>query len=97
MYYQPAAVRQQDAFVIICTITSAPAAPAPVPAVPRHPVPKDLLESMGSLLDEQVSPQSFFLFPSLRMRAVLCTPTLSSYCHSEQSRHHEGYTRLAGC
>ena len=52
VYYLPPAVKQQDAFTITCSITSSLVPPAPVPAIPRYLVPKDLLDSMGSLLDE---------------------------------------------
>ena len=52
MYYQPASVKQSDAFVIICTITSVATAPAPVPTIPLYVVPKDFLDSIGGLLDE---------------------------------------------
>lgn len=52
MYYQAASVKQSDAFVVICTITSTPSNPAPVPTTPRYLVSKDFLDSIGSLLDE---------------------------------------------
>ncbi|KAI0769841.1 hypothetical protein C8Q74DRAFT_1201937 [Fomes fomentarius] len=63
VYYQPATVRQQDAFAIICTITSAPATPAPAPAIPRYYVPKDLLDSMGGLLDDPMYSDVEFVLP----------------------------------
>lgn len=52
VYYQASTVRQADAMLIICTITSSPVPPVPLPSIPRQPVPKDLLDAMGSLLDE---------------------------------------------
>ncbi|KAI0916772.1 hypothetical protein AcW2_007078 [Taiwanofungus camphoratus] len=63
VYYQSNPVRQQDAFLIICTISSSPTAPVPPPAIPRHPVPKDLLDAMGSLLDDPVYSDVEFILP----------------------------------
>ncbi|KAI0771134.1 hypothetical protein BD413DRAFT_551227 [Trametes elegans] len=63
VYYQPSYARQQDAFIVICSITAAPALPAPVPAIPRHPVPKDLLDTVGSLLDDPVYSDIEFVLP----------------------------------
>ena len=61
VYYQASSVRQADAILVICTITSSPAPPAPPPAIPRQPVPRDLLDAMGSLLDEYVIVYSYAL------------------------------------
>ncbi|TBU26008.1 hypothetical protein BD311DRAFT_763462 [Dichomitus squalens] len=63
VYYQPATVKQHDAFVIICTITSSPATPASMPAIPRYRVPQDLLDSMGSLLDDPLYSDVEFVLP----------------------------------
>ena len=43
-------VKAQDTFVITCTITSSPAKPSSLQ--PRQPVPKSLLDTVGSLLDD---------------------------------------------
>lgn len=56
-------VKEQDAFVVICTITSSPATPPPPSTIPRQVVPKDLLETMGSLLDDPVYSDVEFVFP----------------------------------
>ncbi|KAI1794804.1 hypothetical protein LXA43DRAFT_1072322 [Ganoderma leucocontextum] len=63
VYYQPTSVKSQDAFIIICTITSSPASPAPVPPIPRYPVPRDLLDSMGGMLDDPLYSDVEFAFP----------------------------------
>ncbi|KAI0357371.1 hypothetical protein OH77DRAFT_1422218 [Trametes cingulata] len=63
VYYTPSIVRQQDAFLIICSITSAPAPPSPIPAIPRYKVPRDLLDSMGSLLDDPTYSDVEFVLP----------------------------------
>ena len=47
-------VKQHDAILIICTITSTPTPPALPPTIQRKAVPRDLLDAMGSLLDEWV-------------------------------------------
>ncbi|KAH9925412.1 uncharacterized protein BXZ73DRAFT_91126 [Epithele typhae] len=52
VFYQATAVKSQDAFIIICTITSEATSPLPVPSVPRYFVSKDFLDSIGGLLDE---------------------------------------------
>lgn len=52
VYYQSSLVRQADAILIICTITSSPVPPIPPSVIPQQLVPKDLLNAMGNLLDE---------------------------------------------
>ncbi|KAI0084787.1 hypothetical protein BDY19DRAFT_1077254 [Irpex rosettiformis] len=66
VYYQSSSVRQQDAFMIICTITSSPAPPAPLPAIQRQLVPKILLEAMGGLLDDPNYSDVEFIIPRRR-------------------------------
>ncbi|PIL22908.1 hypothetical protein GSI_15604 [Ganoderma sinense ZZ0214-1] len=63
VYYQATTVKSHDAFVIICTITSSPAIPAPVPPIPRYPVPRDLLDSMGGMLDDPLYSDVEFVLP----------------------------------
>ncbi|KAM5538632.1 hypothetical protein V8D89_007661 [Ganoderma adspersum] len=63
VYYQATTVKSQDAFVIICTITSSLANPAPVPSIPRYPVPRDLLDSMGGMLDDPLYSDVEFVLP----------------------------------
>lgn len=50
---------------MICTITSSPSLPDPVPTIPQSLVPKVLLDSMGGLLDECVM-HSRAVLPSSR-------------------------------
>jgi hypothetical protein len=52
-----------DAFVITCTITSNGAPPAPPPAVPKQTVPRDLMNSISSLLDDPLYSDVEFVFP----------------------------------
>ncbi|KAI0647708.1 hypothetical protein C8Q79DRAFT_951562 [Trametes meyenii] len=63
VYYQPSLTRQHDAFVITCSITSVPATPAKVPSIPRYTVPRDLLETVGGLLDDPVYSDVEFVLP----------------------------------
>ncbi|KAI0669174.1 hypothetical protein C8Q78DRAFT_1042001 [Trametes maxima] len=63
VYYQPSLTRQHDAFIITCSITSVPAPPAKVPSIPRYIVPKDLLETVGGLLDDPVYCDVEFVLP----------------------------------
>ncbi|RDX50240.1 hypothetical protein OH76DRAFT_1380865 [Lentinus brumalis] len=63
VYYQPSTVRTQDAFTIICKISTAFVPTASVPAIPRYLIPKDLLDSMGSLLDDPMYSDVEFVLP----------------------------------
>lgn len=63
MYWQPHSVKTPDAFLIVCTITSSPAAPLQPPSIPRVPVPKDLLFSIGTMLDDPAYSDIEFVLP----------------------------------
>ncbi|KAG2151344.1 hypothetical protein DEU56DRAFT_777393 [Suillus clintonianus] len=63
VYYHSNAVKEQDAFLVICTITSSPAAPAQPPSAPAQLVPKDFLERVGSLLDDPLYSDVEFVLP----------------------------------
>ncbi|KAJ2935132.1 hypothetical protein H1R20_g1985, partial [Candolleomyces eurysporus] len=52
IYYTSPNVKAQDAFVIICSVVSTPVAPPPPPPVTHYSVPKPLLDTIGSLLDD---------------------------------------------
>jgi hypothetical protein len=52
IYYQSPNVKAQDAFVIICSVVSTPVPPPPPPPVTHYSVPKPLLDTIGSLLDD---------------------------------------------
>jgi hypothetical protein len=71
-------VRTQDAFVITCTITSSPAKPPSLQ--PRQPVPKSLLDTVGSLLDDPLYSDVCFIIPgrdqSLRSRKIWASKRL---------------------
>jgi len=62
VYYQSMPVKAQDAFVITCTITSSPAKPSSS-LQPRQPVPKSLLDTVGSLLDDPLYSDVCFAIP----------------------------------
>lgn len=63
VYYQSSAVKAQDAFVIICTITASPSTPPLPPALPVQSVPKSLLDTVGALLDDPVYCDVEFVIP----------------------------------
>ncbi|KAI0632493.1 hypothetical protein C8Q77DRAFT_1125977 [Trametes polyzona] len=63
VYYQANTVRQHDAFLVICSITSTPSPPTPIPAIPPYVVPRNLLDTMGSLLDDPVYSDVEFVLP----------------------------------
>ncbi|EGN98449.1 hypothetical protein SERLA73DRAFT_109945 [Serpula lacrymans var. lacrymans S7.3] len=63
VYYHSGAVKEQDAFVIICTITSSPHPPVQPSSVPCQLAPKDLLSTFGSLLDDPAYSDVEFLLP----------------------------------
>ncbi|KAK2465199.1 hypothetical protein APHAL10511_002553 [Amanita phalloides] len=63
IYYQSQATKSQDALLIICTITSSPYVPAPLPIVPRRSVPKSLIDTIGNLLDDPTYSDVEFIIP----------------------------------
>ncbi|KAH7920470.1 hypothetical protein BV22DRAFT_1039810 [Leucogyrophana mollusca] len=63
VYYHSNAVREQDAFLIICTITSSPQAPIQPSTVAAQLVPKDYLERVGGLLDDPLYSDVEFVLP----------------------------------
>lgn len=52
VYYQSISAKAQDAFVIVCTITSSPSSSSLLPPGPSLSVPKPLIDTVGSLLDD---------------------------------------------
>ncbi|EIW80916.1 hypothetical protein CONPUDRAFT_55867 [Coniophora puteana RWD-64-598 SS2] len=63
VYYHSTTVKDQDAFLIICTITSSPQLPIQPPSVPAQLVPKDFLERVGALLDDPLYSDVEFVLP----------------------------------
>lgn len=63
VYWQPHSVKTPDAFLIVCTITSSPAPPVQLPSIPRLPVPRDLLFSVGTMLDDPAYSDIEFFLP----------------------------------
>ena len=63
MYWQPHSVKTPDAFLIVCTITSSPTPPVQPPSIPRVAVPRDLLLSVGSMLDDPAYSDVEFVLP----------------------------------
>ena len=53
-----------DAFTIICVITSSPITPTPLPPFPLQSVPRDLMISIGNLLDDPLYSDVEFVLPS---------------------------------
>ncbi|GAB1521561.1 hypothetical protein RhiTH_004658 [Rhizoctonia solani] len=64
VYYAPNTVRMQDAFVIVCQITSSPS--APVSNMNVQSVPRSLMASVGSLLDDPIYSDVEFVIPPRR-------------------------------
>ncbi|KAI6042698.1 hypothetical protein EDC04DRAFT_2966012 [Pisolithus marmoratus] len=63
VYYNSHTVKEADALLVVCTITSSPQAPVPPPSVPMQLVPKDYLERVGGLLDEPLYSDVEFILP----------------------------------
>ncbi|KAG6903149.1 hypothetical protein C0995_004696 [Termitomyces sp. Mi166 len=81
IYYNSNGVKNQDAFIILCTITSSPAPPPPPPAYRIRIVPKSLLETVGALLDDPLYSDVEFVIPGRRgdinsARKILASKTL---------------------
>lgn len=68
MYYTRSIVKANDAFVITCTISSTPGPPTSSPLIHKSLVPKDLLESVGGLLDDPLYSDIEFVLPSRNPR-----------------------------
>ena len=66
MYYTKSIVKFNDAFVITCTISSTPGPPN---TIDKSLVPKDLLDSVGQLLDDPLYSDVEFILPSRSARA----------------------------
>lgn len=64
VYYHSTPVKESDAFLIICTITSSPQPPIQPPTNPTQPVPKSYLECVGALLDDPLYSDVEFVVPS---------------------------------
>lgn len=81
VYHKATTVRQQDAFVIICTITSTPASPSLI-TIPKQSVPKDLMDCVGELLDDKSYSDVQFILPvgshSRRYRTLYAAKRLLS-------------------
>ncbi|KAH7885226.1 hypothetical protein F5I97DRAFT_1810553 [Phlebopus sp. FC_14] len=63
VYYHSTPVKEADALLIVCTITSSPHVPVQPPTVPSQLVPKDFLERIGALLDDPLYSDVEFVLP----------------------------------
>ncbi|KAI9573542.1 hypothetical protein HD554DRAFT_2202227 [Boletus coccyginus] len=63
VYYHSTPVKESDAFLIICTITSSPQPPIQPPTTPTQLVPKSYLECVGALLDDPLYSDVEFVLP----------------------------------
>lgn len=63
VYYNSHSVKEVDALLIVCTITSSPQVPVSPPSVPMQLVPKDFLERVGGLLDDPLYSDVEFILP----------------------------------
>lgn len=52
VYYQSMNAKAQDAFVIVCSITSSPSPTSLLPPAVNFSVPKPLVDTVGSLLND---------------------------------------------
>lgn len=66
VFYNSNIVRHVDAFLIICSITSSPAAPQPPSSAPMKTVPRSLMDSIGAMLDDPTYADVCFVLPSKR-------------------------------
>ncbi|KAF4617497.1 hypothetical protein D9613_006079 [Agrocybe pediades] len=62
VYYLSPAAKNQDAFLIICTITTSPSPPSTVTTL-RQPVPNSLVDTVGALLDDPLYSDVQFIIP----------------------------------
>ena len=73
MYYHNSLSKQQNAFLVICTIASSPSPPEPVPTIPQSLVPRGLLDTIGGMLDEYVA----YLWAASRELTNVVSPVYS--------------------
>ena len=64
VYYSAPSVKAADAFLIVCTITASPTPPTQPPSIAKQYVPKSLMDSVGSMLDDPLYSDVEFLVPS---------------------------------
>ncbi|KAF8311665.1 uncharacterized protein EI90DRAFT_938964 [Cantharellus anzutake] len=70
VFYTPNTVRHVDAFLVICNITSASAAPSAVSPTPVRTVPRGLLDAVGDMLDDPTYSDVCFVLPAKKRRGV---------------------------
>ncbi|KAG9040246.1 hypothetical protein FRB95_000175 [Tulasnella sp. JGI-2019a] len=70
VYYNAVPCKAADAFLIVCTITSSPVSPTPPSIIPKVHVPKSLVDSIGSLLDDPSYSDVEFVLPSRLKRGA---------------------------
>ncbi|KAG6878495.1 hypothetical protein C0993_005424 [Termitomyces sp. T159_Od127] len=81
VYFNSTGVKNQDAFIILCNITSSPIPPPHPPAYRIQTVAKSLLETVGALLDDPLYSDVEFVIPGRRgdmkaARRILASRTL---------------------
>lgn len=81
VYFNSNSVKNQDAFIILCNITSSPTPPPPPPPYCVQTVPNTLLETVGALLNDPLYSDVEFVVPGRRgdiksARKILACKTL---------------------
>ncbi|KAG6813582.1 hypothetical protein H0H92_009626 [Tricholoma furcatifolium] len=97
VYFNSNGVKNQDAFVIKCTITSSPAPPSPLPTYRTQPVPRRLLETVGALLDDPSYSDVEFIIPGRggdikSARKILASKTLLRRAEYFESMFGSGFS-----
>lgn len=70
VYYAAPVVKQSDAFLIVCTITSNPVPPTQPPLTFKYSVPQGLMDSIGGLLGDPLYSDVEFVLPSRGRRPM---------------------------
>ncbi|KAG8882910.1 dolichyl-P-Man:Man(5)GlcNAc(2)-PP-dolichol alpha-1,3-mannosyltransferase [Tulasnella sp. 331] len=70
VYYNAVPCKAADAFLIVCTITSSPVSPTLPSTVPKAYIPRSLIDSIGSMLDDPTYSDVEFVLPSKLKRGV---------------------------
>ncbi|KAI0045686.1 hypothetical protein FA95DRAFT_1495126 [Auriscalpium vulgare] len=99
VYYSRNIVKTHDTFVITCTISSMPLPPQPPPVIPRMPVPKDLLDSVGMLLDDPLYSDVEFVLPARgtrrKPRSIFAAKKLLSRADYFDSMFNSGFAEAS--
>ncbi|WWD00312.1 hypothetical protein V866_007223 [Kwoniella sp. B9012] len=99
--FQHPQILQSDSFMIVCTIQAQPQPPAGVWLGIKRVVPKELVSSVGSLLDDPLYSDVEFVIPPRKgsgsaPRSILASKKLLRRCDYFHAMFHGGFKEVEG-